>query len=217
MRGKVATAGASLLGAPRYGRRGRWTTWPSRNWWRAWLAGTRPQPASSSVGSRTTSGGSSALARLPRALRAQFDSLDFVQAVWQSFFNEAGEPRRFDGTEHLRAYLAGIARNKVLEEYRRRTTSQKYDIAKEEPLYVTRGGREQPRELRSNDPSPSQHVQARDRFSRFTSGRSPVEVEVIRLREQGLTFEEIAVRTGLGERSVRRVIEAIRPLGEDPE
>lgn len=156
-------------------------------------------------------------ARLPRVLRAQFDSLDFVQAVWQSFFRESGELRRFDGREHVRGFLAGIARKKVLEEYRRRTTAQKYDVAKEEPLYVVRGGREQPREVRSPDPSPSQHVQARDRLSKLTTGRSPIEIEVIRLREQGLTFEEIAVRTGLGERSVRRVIEAIRPLGEKPE
>lgn len=156
-------------------------------------------------------------ARLPRALRTQFDSLDFVQAVWQVFFREAGEVGRFSGREHLRGFLAGIARKKVLEEYRRRTTAQKYDVAKEESLYVVRGGREVPRDVRAPDPSPSQHLQARDRLSQLTMGRSPVEVEVIRLREQGLTFDEIAVRTGLGERSVRRVIEAIRPLGEAPE
>ena len=33
---------------------------------------------------------------------------------------------------------------------------------------------------------------------------------MVDLRRQGLTFEEIAERTGLHERSVRRIIDAIR-------
>ena len=40
--------------------------------------------------------------------------------------------------------------------------------------------------------------------------RSPEEAEVVDLRRRGLTYEEIAERTGLNERSVRRIIEAIR-------
>ena len=34
--------------------------------------------------------------RLPRSLRSQFDSMDFVQAVWKSFFSGFGrEPDRW--------------------------------------------------------------------------------------------------------------------------
>jgi RNA polymerase sigma-70 factor (ECF subfamily) len=153
--------------------------------------------------------------RLPKALRSQFDSMDFVQAVWQSFFSDHAGPERFASPGQLRAYLAGVARFKVLEEYRRRTQTLKYDLGREEPLYVRRGGRVRPRDLPSSDPSPSQHLQAADRLDRLTAGRSPLEVEIVRLRRDGLTFEEIAARTGLGERTVRRIIDALKPLWED--
>lgn len=155
--------------------------------------------------------------KLPRTLRSRFDSMDFVQAVWASFFADEDGPDRFDSPRHLRAYLAGVARNKVLEEYRKRTQTRKYDIGREEPLYVLRGGRERPLEVPSTEPSPSQHLQAEDRLAQLVAGRPPVEAQVVRLRQEGLTFEEIAQRTGLGERTVRRVIEGLKArVGERP-
>ncbi len=153
--------------------------------------------------------------RLPRALRTQFDSMDFVQAVWSSFFAagpgaEAEPVPQFDSPEHLRGYLAGVARNKVLQEFRRRTRTKKYDLGREEPLYVRRGGRDEPRELPAADPSPSADLQARDRLEQIVGGRPPIEAEVVELRREGLTFDEIAARTGLHERAARRVIHALR-------
>lgn len=149
--------------------------------------------------------------RLPRALRPQFDSMDFVQDVWQSFIKVFHEdPGRFSDSQFLRRFLAGMARNKVLEEHRRRTQGQKYDLSREEPLYIKRGDREVPRDLVAPDPSPVDDVLARERFAQLTAGRSPEEAEMIALRVRGLTFEEIAVRTGMHERTVRRVFEAIR-------
>ncbi|SIO24413.1 RNA polymerase sigma-70 factor, ECF subfamily [Singulisphaera sp. GP187] len=149
--------------------------------------------------------------RLPRPLRSQFDSMDFVQDVWHSFFRIFNhDPERFAQVRDLRGYLAGVARNKVVEEYRRRSLTQKYDVEREEPLYIRRGNRDIPRELIASDPTPSQDAQARERLDQLLEGRSPREAEVIELRRQGLTFEEIAAQTGLHERTVRRVIETIR-------
>jgi RNA polymerase sigma factor (sigma-70 family) len=144
--------------------------------------------------------------RLPRKLRNQFDSTDFVQAVWQSFFVEA-DSREFDNVEHLRGFLFGMVRNKVSEQHRRLTKTEKYDLAKEERLYVRRGDREVPLEVVSPEPSASQAAQAVDRMEQLTAGRSPLEIEVLTLRRQRLTFVEIANRTGINERTVRRVIE----------
>jgi RNA polymerase sigma-70 factor (ECF subfamily) len=146
--------------------------------------------------------------RLPRALRSQFDSMDFVQAVWQSFFSD--DPGRFANSRHLRGFLAGVVRNKVHEEYRRRTRTRKYDMGREESLYVRRGGRDEPREVAAPDPSPSQNAQAADRWDQLLAGRSELEARVVELRRQGLTFDEIAEQTGLSERSARRIIDAIR-------
>lgn len=149
--------------------------------------------------------------RLPRPLRSQFDSMDFVQDVWQSFFRIFNhDPERFAQVRDLRSFLAGVARNKVYEEHRRRSLTQKYDLEREEPLYVRRGNRDIPRDLIGSDPTPSQDAQARERLDQLLAGGSPRDAEVIELKRQGLTFEEIATQTGLHERTVRRVIEAIR-------
>lgn len=154
--------------------------------------------------------------QLPRVLRSQFDSMDFVQLVWASVFAGDGvDPTRFENRQHLRAYLTGVAWNKVHEEYRRRTRTLKYDLGREEPLYVRRGGLEQPRDVPSHDPTPSQNLQEIDRLEQITAGCSDKEAEAIRLRGQGLTFEEIAARVGLSERTVRRLIDDTRRRMEE--
>jgi RNA polymerase sigma-70 factor (ECF subfamily) len=150
-------------------------------------------------------------ARLPRKLRTQFDSVDFVQAVWQSFFSDLRhDGPDFERVEHIRRFLAGVVRNKVFEQHRKLTRTEKYDVTREERLYIRRGDRDVPREVVSPDPSPSEAAQADDRLAQLTQGRSALEVAVISLRRQGLTFDEIALETGIHERTVRRFIESAR-------
>jgi RNA polymerase sigma-70 factor (ECF subfamily) len=150
-------------------------------------------------------------ARLPKKMRNQYDSADFVQAVWKSFFSDL--PRNapeFENERHLRQYLAGAVRNKVHEQHRRLTRTQKYDIWREERLYIRMGDQDVPRDVVSPDPTPSQAAQAGDCLAQLTAGRSQREIDVIRLRRQGLTFEEIAGVTGVNERTARRIIESAR-------
>ena len=149
--------------------------------------------------------------RLPRMLRTQFDSMDFVQAVWQSFFADLrSSSRQFENVHHLRGFLAGVARNKVYEEHRRLTRTKKHALAREQSLYVRRGSREVELALISPEPTPSQAVQASDRLAQLVAGCSPLEAQVITLRHQEMTFDEIARRTGASERSVRRIIDEAR-------
>src|SRR5262245_26982587 len=56
---------------------------------------------------------------LNRRLRPQFDSVDFVQAVWASFFNDPAQIHSFKSPDSIIGYLARMARNKVIEENRR--------------------------------------------------------------------------------------------------
>jgi RNA polymerase sigma factor (sigma-70 family) len=149
--------------------------------------------------------------RLPRALRSQFDSMDFVQAVWTSVLTKDGpDLARFDNSRRLMGYLAAVARNKVFAEHRRRTQTHKYDLKREEPLYVRRGSRDVPREFPATDPSPSQDAQAHDRLAQLLEGRSTLERQVVDLRRRGLTYDEIAERLGIHESAVRRIVEGIR-------
>ncbi len=150
-------------------------------------------------------------ARLPRKLRPRFDSGDFVQAVWQSFFTDPDRtPPEFENEAHLRGFLNGVVRNKVHEQHRRLTRTAKHNLAREQPLYVARGDREVLREVYSPDPSPSETAQAGDRLEQLTAGFGPREIEVLTLRRQGLTYVEVAERMGMNERSVRRIIELFR-------
>jgi RNA polymerase sigma factor (sigma-70 family) len=149
--------------------------------------------------------------RLPRILRNQLDSMDIVQAIWTSVFT--GKPddvTRFTDVGQFRGFLAGVARNKVYEEYRRRTRVKKYCLGREERLYVRKGERDVPLDVVASDPTPSEGVQADDRLDQLTRGRPLEEVRVVDLRRQGLKFHEIAQRLGTSERSIRRVIKSIQ-------
>jgi RNA polymerase sigma-70 factor (ECF subfamily) len=153
--------------------------------------------------------------RLPRSMRNQFDSMDFVQSVWTSVLptvlaRKGDEVGTFADAGHFRGYLAGVARNKIFEEHRRLTRTKKYDLAREERLYVRKGEREVPIEVAANQPSASEKFQERDRLEQLTEGLSPEETQIVQLRREGRTFEEIAGRLGVSERSVRRLIEEIR-------
>ncbi len=155
--------------------------------------------------------------RLPARLRSQFDTVDFTQVVWQSVIADCRErSEAFRDPRHLLGFLAGVVHNKVAHEYRRRTRTRKYDIGREEPLYVRRGDRVVPRELPADDPTPSEAVQAGDRMDQLTAGRSPTEVRIIELRREGLTIDEVAARLELHEKAVRRVINSLRARLEAP-
>lgn len=153
--------------------------------------------------------------KLPRILRSEFDSVDFVQAVWKSLLEFSGElPDQFDSPARLKGYLAGMARNKVLEAYRRRTKTRKYDIEREEPLYIRRGRTERLREIAGRDPTPSQQIQAEDSFERALARLSELERKAVELRLSGLTLEQVASATGIEVRSLRRLLEAFRKKWE---
>src|SRR6516162_10256414 len=94
--------------------------------------------------------------QLPRLLRSRFDSVDFLQSVWGSFFHRIRTgPNDLQDERKLITFLAWAARNKVIDQYRRAAT-QKQDIKREERLEVGGEGDER---LASGD-TPSQVAQA---------------------------------------------------------
>lgn len=155
-------------------------------------------------------------ARLPRRLRSQFDSTDFVQAVWEDVFAKDGpDLSRFTSARHFLGFLEAVARNKVFEEHRRRTRTKKYDLAREEPLYVRKGDRVVPREVPGNDPTPSQETQAVDRLDQILAGLDPEAKQMVLLRRRGLNYAEIGARLNRHESAVRRVIDGLRQRMEE--
>src|SRR6266850_4417898 len=63
--------------------------------------------------------------KLWHKMRSQFDSQDFVQQVWASFFDERRRLPDFRTPEDLTNYLLAMTRNKVAEAGRRRQAKKR--------------------------------------------------------------------------------------------
>jgi RNA polymerase sigma factor (sigma-70 family) len=160
--------------------------------------------------------------KLPRRLRVRYDSMDFVQSVYQSIMADwqVKPPDSLQTKAQICAYLQATAHNKVLEIYRRETRTQKYDINREVANLVRGRGvvdsaTEKSLEPYSHDPSPSQHAVAKDLMESLTRGKPAVVERILILRQEGCTFEEIGAKVGLSERAVRRILNDLRSqIGE---
>ena len=145
--------------------------------------------------------------QLPRLLRSRFDSLDFLQSVWGSFFRRMRDaPTDFEDSRHLVAFLARAAKNKVIDEYRR-AASLKNDMHREEPLW---GDGRRPREVADPIDSPSEVAQAHEVFDRLHALLPEERRTVLELKAQGLSSRDIGERLGISERTVQRVLEDLR-------
>ncbi len=141
--------------------------------------------------------------RLHQSLRAKFDSLDFVQMVWMTLFTDLTKISKFEEPNELVAYLVIIARNKVIEESRRRMKYQKYNVNRESDLDAA-----DPRvsaSVRRNE-TPSAQLIARERFDEILNGKSERDRRVFILRMEGATFVEIGTELGISERTARQVM-----------
>jgi RNA polymerase sigma factor (sigma-70 family) len=137
--------------------------------------------------------------QLPARLRAKFDSIDIVQSVWADVFvgfREAGW--RFPDADHLRAFLVKVTRNRFIDRVRR------YHVAveRERPL----GEAEQEQLPGRAQPRPSEVVRADDLWEQMLALCPPAHHELLRLKRDGCSLDEIAARTGLHKSSVRRIL-----------
>lgn len=148
---------------------------------------------------------------LNQEMRSKFDSLDFAQVVWASFFREPDRFRRLETPTALLAYLASLARNKVVGEVRRRMMSNKNDINRE----IGFGDLEEDLEVRcaNPDPSPSSVAMARERWHQLVDNQPESVRRIVELRFMGATFPEIAEQLNIHERTARKAIE--RLVGEE--
>ena len=145
--------------------------------------------------------------QLPRLLRSRFDSLDFLQSVWGSFFRRMRtSPTDFEDSRHLVAFLARAAKNKVIDEYRR-AGSRKQDVRREEPLWAD-GAR--PKDVAEDLDTPSEVAEAHEAFGRLRDLLPEERRAILELKAEGLSSRDIGERLGISERTVQRVIEDLR-------
>src|SRR5262249_10786967 len=72
--------------------------------------------------------------RLHHPLRNRYDSCDFVQSVWMSFFGRGLDKNQFDSPKELVAFLQKMALFKVVEAYRKGTQTARHDCRNERSL-----------------------------------------------------------------------------------
>ena len=145
--------------------------------------------------------------KLSKAIRPKFDSFDFVQGVWASFFAASRGFAKFDRPEELMGYLVTLAHNQVVDEIRRRMMTEKYDVNRERSLddsdlHVARS-------LAALEPSPSEVAVADELWARLLKGQPEHYRRILELRRAGNTQQQIADELGLNEKTVRRAIQRI--------
>jgi len=141
--------------------------------------------------------------RLAARLRKQFDSIDFSQDVWASFFALAAEKCDFTDPGQLISLLTSIARNKVIEAVRRRVEAKKSGLMIEESLekQLDRGAH-----MPGRQQTPSQILMDREAWTALLAAQPPVYRCVLLMLRNGKSPETIARELKISIRTVRRVI-----------
>jgi RNA polymerase sigma-70 factor (ECF subfamily) len=146
--------------------------------------------------------------RLRHTLRSRFDSADFVQAVWASFFADRAELGRFQTAEEIVAFLARMAQNKVNEETRHQLHTRKCNLGREQSLDDSAAA-VRPSEIAAVQPTPSEVAVAHDLWDHLVQQQPLHYQRILALRCVGCTYREIADQLGLNEKTVRRVLEEL--------
>jgi RNA polymerase sigma-70 factor (ECF subfamily) len=145
--------------------------------------------------------------RIGRRLAGRFDAEDVVQAAFFTFFVRL-KADAFQPADRTALYrlLVRITVNKALRQVAHHTA------AKRDPTHeLAHGdGQEWLGKMPAAGPLPEAAVLAIDELERFLNGLPPADRQVLELRLQGHTTEEIARRLDSYDRKVRRALVRIR-------
>jgi RNA polymerase sigma factor (sigma-70 family) len=140
--------------------------------------------------------------RLSQRLRPRYDSADFLQSVWGSFFVRADD-YIFRTPDDLVGFLATLAFRKVAEAGRQLTLG-KYDVSRQERL-----GPESDAPP-SREPTPSQVAIAEDQWQLILREQPPDYREALQMLRGGHTHREIADRLGLHPKTIQRIVDRLK-------
>jgi RNA polymerase sigma factor (sigma-70 family) len=149
---------------------------------------------------------------LARRLRRQYDSLDFLQEIWASFFMIPPDRYTFESPAALVNFLGRVATNKVIEAYRQRAQTAKHNIGRELPIEkistedAPTGGTAVAAEPSGREPTPSQLSIAEERWQQLLRGQPPRCRRVLELLREGHTYGEVSEQTGVHRKVIQRLI-----------
>jgi RNA polymerase sigma-70 factor, ECF subfamily len=151
--------------------------------------------------------------RISQRLAGRVDAEDIVQSVFRTFFVRLKDGRFvFADQDDLSKLLMRITLHKTLRQV------AFHKAAKRDPHMETERGehhREQLLSLLDREPSPEATVAFLDHLEHFLSQLEPLERQILELRIQGYSNDDIVQRLDLRyDRKIRRALERVRAVAE---
>ncbi len=147
-----------------------------------------------------------AASRLPTSLNSRMDPEDIVQSVFRSFFSRHEQGKfQFQQLPELWRILAAITYHKVQHAIRHHRQQQR-DARRE------LSGESHVNELEATSPTASSILLMMETFDRILAQLPKTHQEVVRLRLEGFSIEEIAQQLELSTRTVDRGLALARKI-----
>lgn len=147
--------------------------------------------------------------RMSQRVRRYFDSQDFSQAVWASFYQDREKIQSLEDAQQLRKYICAIARNKVVDQMRRvegsgRTTDSPAPLSESEVEEAFS------KVLDVGSATASTMFRLEEEWNELTHQCSDSDRRVLEMREKDYTMKQIAEELNLSSKSVQRVMDRFR-------
>ena len=146
--------------------------------------------------------------RLNQRMRSQYDTEDFTQIVWASFFGDLNKVATYQTSADLEGFLTAMTRNKVVDACRRHLMRQRTDPDRERRIDTDDSVTTIV--LRSADRTPSHIASMREQWDLLLETLPRRHREIIVLRASGCTYKEIAEHVDMNERTIRRIFHSIQ-------
>ncbi len=148
--------------------------------------------------------------RIGSRMTSRVDPEDVVQSVFRTFFNRLKNDQfTIEGQDDLFKLLVRITVHKTLRQI------AFHRAAKRNPgqeLGHSSDAHEQLMQVMDEEPTPEAVVAVLDSFEHFLRQFAGPDREIIELKLQGYTSDEIAAKVGTYDRKIRRVLERVRAV-----
>jgi RNA polymerase sigma-70 factor (ECF subfamily) len=151
--------------------------------------------------------------RIGERMNSRLDPEDVVQSVFRTFFARLKNDQfRIDDQDDLSKLLVRITLHKTLKQIAHHRAARR-DPNQEVPQ--TDASRSDILQLLADEPTPETVVAFVDQLDHFLGRLSADEQQILILRLQGHSTEEIAQQIKTYDRKVRRVLERVRALAQE--
>jgi RNA polymerase sigma-70 factor (ECF subfamily) len=150
--------------------------------------------------------------RLNQRLASRIDPEDVLQSVFRTFFQRAKQGEfSFQHQDDLAKLLVRITIHKTLKQVAFHQAAQR-----DPRLELGHSPKVQDRmqDLLDHEPTPDVAAAFVDQLEHFLARLRPEERQVLELRLQGYSNQEITAKLGTYDRKIRRILERIRGLAE---